>query len=414
MTNNTELLQSLGVALGLGLLVGLQREWEHHRLAGLRTFAFVSLFGGLSGMLAQAHGGWVLGAALLALAAITVSGYVASFRDKDADPGLTTQIAMLVMFATGATAVMGHRMVAVVIAGSVMVLLQGKKALHQMVHKIGENDLREIARLVLIGLVILPILPDKSYGYEGVLNPFAIWLMVVLIVGISLAAYLASKYLGQSKGTAVAGILGGLISSTATTASVARRSKDSPGQPQLLAVITLISAAVVFVRVIVEVVIVAPGVFEKMTPPLLAMMALSGGIAAAAYRLALKSELQLSEEPPPSELKGAVMFGLLYVVVLFAVSFAKEHFGQAGLYTVAAISGLTDMDAITLSTASLSNAGQLDATTAWRVIMTGGLANILFKAALVLGMGSRAFIKPVLIGFTATFVGGVAILALWP
>ena len=414
MTNNTELLQSLGVALGLGLLVGLQREWEHNKLAGLRTFAFVSLFGALSAMLAQAHGGWVMGAALVAFAAITVPGYVASLRDKDADPGLTTEIALLVMFATGAITMLGHRMIAVVIAGSVMVLLQGKKPLHQMVHKIGEDDLREIARLVLIGLVILPVLPNKSYGYEGVLNPFAIWLMVVLIVGISLAAYLASKFLGRSRGAAIAGILGGLISSTATTASVARRSKESQIHAQPLAVITLISAAVVFVRVIVEVMIVGSGVVERILPPLLAMLALTGTVAAVSYRLALKAELQSSEETPPSELKGAVMFGLLYVIVLFAVSFAKEHFGQTGLFTVAAISGLTDMDAITLSTASLSNAGQLDATTAWRVIMTGGLANILFKTALVVGMGSRAFIKPVLLGFTATFVGGVAILVFWP
>ena len=414
MTSNPELLQSLGVALGLGLLVGLQREWEHNRLAGLRTFAFVSLFGALSGLLAQAHGGWVMGAALIACAAITVPGYMASLRDKEADPGLTTEIALLVMFATGAITMLGYRMVAVVVAGSVMVLLQGKKTLHQMVHKIGENDLREIARLVLISLVILPVLPNQSFGYEGVLNPFAIWLMVVLIVGVSLVAYLVSKFLGPSRGAVIAGILGGLISSTATTASVARRSKSPQDHSPHLVVITLISAAIVFGRVIVEVMIVGSGVAQQMLPPLLAMLALASLIAAIAYRLALKSEIQADEGTPPSELKGAVMFGLLYVVVLFAVSFAKEHFGQAGLYTVAAISGLTDMDAITLSTASLSQAGQLDAATAWRVIMTGGLANLLFKTALVIGMGSRAYMKPVLLGFAATFLGGVAILAFWP
>ncbi len=414
MADNTELLQSLGIALGLGLLVGLEREWERNRTAGLRTFAFISLFGALSGMLAQAYGGWVMAAALVTVVALTVSGYLASLRNKDANPGLTTEIAMLVMFATGAITMMGHWMIAVVIAGSVMVLLQSKKSLHQLVRKIGENDLREIARLVLIGLVILPVLPNQSYGYEGVLNPFAIWLMVVLIVGISLAAYLASKFLGRSRGAAISGLLGGLISSTATTASAARRSMNPQSHASSLGVITLISAAVVFVRVIVEVMIVGPGVIKTVLPPLLAMMALAGAVAVVGYKLMMKSEVQPSEEPPPSELKGAVMFGLLYVLVLFAVSFAKEHFGQAGLFVVAAISGLTDMDAITLSTASLSNAGQLDATTAWRVIMTGGLANILFKAALVLGMGSRALIKPVLLGFAITFVGGVAILLLWP
>ncbi len=414
MTAGSELLQSLGVALALGLLVGLQREWEHNRIAGLRTFAFVSLFGGLSGILAEAYGGWVIGAALIAFAAVTVPGYIASLRDRDADPGLTTEIAMLVMFATGAITILGHRMIAVVIAGSVMVLLQEKKALHQMVHKIGESDLREIARLVLIGLVILPLLPNKSFGNNDLLNPFSIWLMVVLIVGISLAAYLAGKFLGPTKGTAVAGIFGGLISSTATTVSLARRSKNPASHSPALAAMALISAAVVFVRVIAEVMIAGPGVIQQVLPPLVAMTVLAGVVAVVAYRFTLRSKVGPTEEPPPSELKSAVVFGLLYVIVLFAVSHAKERFGQAGLYTVAAISGLTDMDAITLTTARLSHTGQIDAATAWRVIMTGGLANILFKTSLVLAMGTRAFIKPVLLGFAAMFAGGAAILWLWP
>ena len=239
-------------------------------------------------------------------------------------------------------------------------------------------------------------------------------LMVVLIVGINLAAYLASKFLGHSRGAAVAGILGGLVSSTATTASASRRSQNQQSHAKPLAVITLISAAVVFGRVSVEVMIFGPEVLGKMLPPLLAMMALTGAIAGAAYRFLMKSELQPSDEPPPSELKGAVMFGLLYVIVLFAVSYAKERFGHAGLFTVAAISGLTDMDAITLSTTSLSNSGQLDPATAWRVILTGGLATILFKTGLILSLGSRAFIKPVLMGFVATFIAGAAILAFWP
>ena len=137
MITDTGLLQSLGIALGLGLLVGLQREWEHNRLAGLRTFALVSLFGALSGMLALAHGGWVMGGALIALAAITVPGYMASLREKEADPGLSTEIALLVMFATGAITMLGHHLIPVLIADRVVVLLQGKKPLHQMVHKIG-------------------------------------------------------------------------------------------------------------------------------------------------------------------------------------------------------------------------------------------------------------------------------------
>jgi uncharacterized membrane protein (DUF4010 family) len=238
--------------------------------------------------------------------------------------------------------------------------------------------------------------------------------MVVLIVGISLAAYLASKFLGNAKGTAVAGILGGLISSTATTVSVARRSKRSGSSPQPLAAITLIAGAVVFVRVIVEVVLVGRSVAGTILPPLAAMMVFTSLVAAIAYRLMLKAGPQPFEEPPPSELKSAVVFGLLYVLVLLGVSYAKDRFGDAGMFTVAAISGLTDMDAITLSTAGLSNSGRLDPATAWRVILTGGLANMVFKSALAIGIGGRDYIKPVLLGFGVTIAGGLAILFLWP
>lgn len=414
MNGNTEMLLSLALALGLGLLVGMQREWEHNRLAGLRTFAFVSLFGALSAILAKTHGGWVMAAALVALAIVIVPGYAASLKHEDVDPGLTTEVAMLVMFATGAIAVLGDRVVAAVVAGSVMVLLAGKKSLHAMVHKIGEDDLRAIARLVLIGLVILPLLPNQPYGRDGVLNPFAVWLMVVLIVGLSLAAYLARKFLGHSRGIALAGILSGLISSTATTVSFARQSNASRAATSPLAVITLIASAVVFARVIAEVLIVAPGMVHVMLPPLFAMLALAGLIAAIAHRRAVHGQLPPAEASPPSDLKGAVAFGLLYVLVLLGVSYAKEHFGATGLYTVAAISGLTDMDAITLSTASLAQSNHLHPSTAWRVILTGGMANVVFKTGLVLALGARSFIKPVLIGFGATLAGGVAILLLWP
>jgi uncharacterized membrane protein (DUF4010 family) len=409
-----ELLQSIAISLGLGLLVGLQREWEHNPVAGIRTFALASLFGALSGVMGQVYGGWVVAAALVAFSAMIVPGYIASLRQIESDPGLTTEIAMLITFSTGVIAVMGYSIVAIVVAASVMVLLQSKKSLHQLVHAIGENDLREIARLVLIGLVILPVLPNKSYGYEGVLNPFAIWLMVVLIVGISLAAYLASKFLGNARGIAIAGILGGLISSTATTASISRRSKEPSAHALPLAVIALVSSSVVFVRVIAEVMLVGPKVIPQMLPPLLAVMAVAGIIAAVTHRFAMKSVGAKTEESPPSELKSAVVFGLLYVLVLLAVSYARKHFGNAGLYTVAAISGLTDMDAITLSTASLANKDQIDPSTAWRVILTGGMANLVFKSGLVLAMGSPAFIRPVLIGFAITFAACLAVTLLWP
>jgi uncharacterized membrane protein (DUF4010 family) len=409
-----ELLKSLGTALGLGLLVGLQREWVRARIAGIRTFALVTLFGGLSGVLSLTLGGWVIAAALAACAAIVILGVVAEMKHPEPDVGLTTEIAILLMFTVGAIAVLGHRLEAVVCAGTVMVLLQSKEPLHGMVRKIGEKDLREIGRLVLAGLVILPLLPNREMGYLGVLNPFKAWLMVVLIIGISLAAYLTGKFFGGSKGAVLAGVLGGLISSTATTASVARRSRAAGTVGRSLAAITLTASAVVFVRVIIEVMIAAPGSWPAMLPPLGAMMVWTALVAVASHRLAAKAGHPGGEEDTPSELKGAVMFGLLYVAVLYGVALAKEHFGTAGLYTVAAISGLTDMDAITLSTSGLVQSGHVEAGTGWRVILLGGIANLVFKAGLVAVLGGKGYVRPALAGFVALLAGGGAILAFWP
>lgn len=414
VTDTPELLQSLATALGLGLLVGLQREWEQNPVAGIRTFALVSLFGALCCIMGIAYSGWVIASAFIAFASMVILGNVSRRRDEQTDSGLTTEMALLVMFAVGVITVHGHRMIAVVTAGTVMVLLQSKKPLHSMVRRIGEDDLREIARLVLASLVILPVLPNREMGYLGVLNPFSIWLMVVLIVGISLAAYLTQKFMGGTKGTAVAGLFGGLISSTATTASLARRSHDRGACGPTLATVTLIASAIVFVRVIAEVLFTAPAHVRQMLPPLLAMMFWFGLVAAIAHRISEKSGKQGNAESPPSELKSAVLFGLLYAVVLVAVAAAREHFGHSGLYLAAALSGLTDMDAITLSTSRLVSTDHLEPATAWRMILVGGMANVFFKMGLAVALGARTFVKPILAGMGASLAGGALILALWP
>lgn len=413
LPETTELLKSFGIALGLGLLVGLQREWVQNRVAGIRTFALITLFGALSGVLGIVYGGWVIAAALIAFSSLVVLGNLAELKNTKPDSGLTTEMAMLVMFATGVITMIEQRLIAVMIAGSVMVLLHSKKTLHQMVRRIGEEDLREIARLVLAGLVILPALPNREMGYLGVLNPFSIWLMVVLIVGISLAAYLIGKFIGGTKGTVLAGIFGGMVSSTATAASLARRSRNTGASGINLAAITLIASAIVFVRVIVEVIIVAPAHLQKLLPPLLAMIVWFGLIAVITHQYSKRFAQHRADEQPPSELKSAVIFGLLYAVVLLAVAAAREHFGNSGLYVVAALSGLTDMDAITLSTARLVTTANLDTTIAWRMILLGGLTNIIFKMILIAVLGVRSFIKPALLGLGVALIGGVAILCFW-
>lgn len=420
MPETPELLKSLGLSAALGLLVGLQREWAKNggsgadANSGIRTFALVSVLGALSGLLGIAFGAWVIAAVFIGLTALLILANLAELRSEKPDLGLTSEVAMLVIFITGVTAMLGHRMVSVVVAGGVMLLLHGKPWLHGMVRRIGEADLRAIARLVLLGLVILPLLPNRPMGYLGVLNPFAIWLMVTLIVGMSLVAYLIGKFVGGTRGAALAGLLGGMISSTATTAGMARRSKEEGAGGGLLAAVTMIASAVVFVRVIIEVVVAAPGHLQGLLPPLVAMMLWFGIVAAACYRLSSKAGASFAGGKPPSELRGAVAFGLLYALILVAVAAARQHLGESGLYLAALLSGLTDMDAITLSTSRLVSSGHIETSTGWRMILTGGLANIAFKGGMAVVLGAGAFIRPLLAGFGAAMAGGLAILFLWP
>jgi uncharacterized membrane protein (DUF4010 family) len=282
------------------------------------------------------------------------------------------------------------------------------------VGRIGEKDLRAIMQFVLIALVILPVLPDRDMGPYGVLNPFQIWWMVVLIVGLSLAGYVAYKLFGAGAGTVLAGILGGLISSTATTASYARRSRESPELSRLAALVVMLASTVVFGRVLVEIAAVARGRLLDLAPPLAAMLGICALVSGAAWLLGRDGEEELPKQENPAELKAALLFGALYAAVLLAVAFARDRFGTAGLYTVAALSGLTDMDAITLSTSRLVQASQLDPGTGWRAILLASMANLGFKAGIVAVLGSRALLGRIALLFGAALAGGGLIFWLWP
>lgn len=409
-----EVWSQLGIALGLGLLVGLQRERSAGTYAGIRTFPLISVFGLVCALLGRAQGVWVVAAGLLALGALMVVNNVNRRLAGEPHPGPTSEVAALLVFGIGALLVLDHTALAIAIGGVAVLLLQWKKPLHRFVKRIGEDDLRPVFRLVLIGLVVLPALPDRTFGPYDVLNPFQIWLVVVLIVGISLAGYLAARLFGPRAGAIIGGVLGGVISSTATTVSYSRQTERQPPTSPLAAVVIMIASAVVFVRVTFEVAVTAPGVLPDVVPQFGVMTVFMGLVAAAAY---LASRGESSESPgtsDPSDLKAAVVFGVLYAAVLFGVAAAREHFGDRGLYLVAALSGLTDMDAITLSTAQMMEAGRIDVDTGWRMMLTGGLSNIVFKGCVAAALGSRRLLRRIAVLFGISLAGGAALLWLWP
>ena len=408
------MVQQLGVSLALGLLVGFQREWTHARLAGLRTLTFVTLLGTVAAMLAEDAGVWTVAAGLIAVAAIVVVGLVQRRTDADKEPGLTTAVAALVMYLVGASLVLVSLSMGALVGGAVVVLLHWKQPMHRFVERMGETDIRGIIQLVLIGLVVLPVLPNETYGPYDVLNPFKIWLMVVLICGLSLAGYIAHRFLGAGAGTLVGGLFGGMISSTATTVSYARRTRSSPAGANVATVVILIASCVVFLRVLFEIALVAPSILADVAWPIVAMMTLLIVIALGAYFVVGRTDERVEPGDDPSELKAALVFGAMYALVLFAVAAAREHFGDQGLYTVAALSGLTDMDAITLSTAQLILDGRIDATIGWRMILLGAMSNLVFKAAVVAAIGHPRLLRRIAALFALALVGGAAILIFWP
>ncbi len=414
--NEIEIFLRLGVALILGLLVGLQREAKKIELAGIRTFALVSLFGAVCGMLMETLGAWFPVAGLVAVGfAIVFANFQYPAPVSEGHPRTTTVIAALLVFAIGVYLMRGSLSVAMALGGTVAVLLYSKQPLKEFLARFGPGDLRAIIQFVLIALVILPLLPDENYGPYAVLNPHEAWFMVVLIVGISLGGYLAYQIAGAATGMLLGGLLGGLISSTATTVSYARQSKHLPDIARPAAFVIAAASTVVYARLLVEVAVVAPGLFGQFAPPLLLMLGTGACVAGYLFFAARRTKLpERSTNENPAELKAAIAFGVLYVIVLLAVAFARDRYGEYGIYPVAIISGLTDVDAITLSTARLVGAGKLSIETGWRAVLVASLANLGFKYGAVLVLGNRALKLRAAIFTGAMFLVGLPVLFLWP
>jgi uncharacterized membrane protein (DUF4010 family) len=230
-----------------------------------------------------------------------------------------------------------------------------------------------------------------------------------------MAGYVAFRLFGARRGALVAGLLGGLISSTATAVGYARRSREAKARSDTAAFVVVLASTVVFGRVMLEISLVAPSILRETAPPLVAMAMLMVAVSGGLFLLGIGQDARAPEDPsPPSELGPALAFGALYAVILFAVAFAEDRFGTRGLYVVAALSGLTDMDAITLSTAQLMKSGSLDPGAGWRMILMGALSNLSFKGVIVLTLGSSELRRRVGAAFGLALLGGVAILLFWP
>src|SRR5690606_6413539 len=261
--------------------------------------------------------------------------------------------------------------------------------MHEWAGRMGEKDMRAVLLFAAITFVVLPVLPNESYGPWGVWNPRNIWLMVVLVVGMSLAGYVLYKVFGAGAGSALSGLLGGLISSTATTVTAARRMRGDPRHTGPALLVIMVASCVVYGRVLTEIAVAAPEFFPTAVWPVGGMMAVSAMLAGAVWVSTRKESVGLPPPENPTELRSALVFAGLYALVLLAVEAGQVYLGDRGVFAVAAVSGLTDMDAITLSTSRLVARGELEAGPAWRAILLAAVSNLACEAGMAGVLGGR-------------------------
>jgi len=402
-------------SLAIGLLMGVERERKHHTLAGIRTFPLTALLGTLASMLdAGSHGSLIQTVGLLAVVSFGFLPGHSPDSDKD-EPRTTTMVALLVAYCLGALVWHGYGGVAV--AGGIVTtaLLYLKPELAGFTHKLERRDLLSLLQFAALSFIVLPLLPNRTFGPYQAINPHLVWLMVTLIVGISLSGYLAVKLLGQRVGGPLLGILGGLVSSTATSLVYAREARANPLSTHLATAVILLANLVLFVRLMllasVVQIAVLPVVLWVLLPGLLC------GLTAALLQLKLGShdqqqpDLKLSN---PSEMKLALGFGLLFAVVMFCAAWLNTEFGSKGLYVVALISGLNDVDAISLTAFNLFGENRLDGLQVATTLVLAITANNLFKFGLIASLGGRTLARrclPTLLLASAGMLAGLLALS---
>lgn len=405
--------QALGSALAVGLLVGLERGWRDRdlpdggRVAGLRTFALIAFCGGLAALLTP-MAPLLLPSGLLAVAALFAVSFPVAARTSGS-VSITTAVAALATFGLGALAAAGHALVAVGAAVLMALLLDLKPSLHGLLRLIRPAELNAVLQLGVLSAVVLPLLPDAGYGPYEALNPFQLWLAVLLLAGLSLAGHIAMRWRGTQQGLLWIGVLGGLASSTAATLALARCTRADAGLKDAAAAATVAACAVMFLRMALLVAVLQPALAWRMGG-FLAALGLAG-LLLAAWQWQRKPRDAASPFPPASrvvDLPTALGFGALLALVGLAVRAAKEGLGVSGLYGVAFLSGLADVDAILVSTLQMQAQGQLVARVAAAAVLLAAAANMVAKAAMAWSIGGRPLGVAVLRGYGLIVLVGVA------
>jgi uncharacterized membrane protein (DUF4010 family) len=420
MNELTRTFAPFAISLAIGLLVGLERERNPLTKAGVRTFALIALLGTVAALVAsELHSAWIVGAAVVSITVALAGAYFVDSRTAADDSGTTTVTAALAVFLLGVVVFLGHWLLAVTLGVAITALLHFKPELEGISRRLTVQDTRSMLQFAILTAVVLPLLPNEAYGPYGVLNPFQMGLMVVLISAVSLAGYVAWRTMRRQDERAwranllVTGVLGGIVSSTATTLVFARHAKTGTMSVSAALVVIVLANATMLVRLLLFTTIVAPGAVVYVAACLVPAVALTLPTLMSTWRLAGPDTLR-TDEPyrNPTNLLVALAFVAGYGVVLLLSAWFSETLGQGALFGLAAVAGLTDVDAISLSALQLFRAGAVDAVAGTTAIAIAVGANLVMKAGLVasvcgIALGkptARAFVGP-LLGLAAGVVG---------
>lgn len=444
--SETRLVFQLALSLGLGLLIGLQRESARSGFGGVRTFPLIAVFGTLGALASTRFGVWILPSGLLCVALIgiaerafslarrwiraaelnatrlkatpsenavpsvstpiisaTKSNEIKEALENESshrrDFGATTLVSALATYCVGAIlANPAWTLVGLEAGAIVAILLQFKRKLHEISAALGENDLNAIMQFALVSFVVLPILPNQNFGPFGAFNPFEAWLTVALIVGMSLAGYIVYKFYGANAGVLFGGFVGGAVSSAATTTSYSKAVATGATSRDVAAVVILLASATQTARALILEASVSQEFFYRCVPASVLFIAASILPALWIWRRIRREPVAapgessgVSEQKNPTQWKTALTFGALYVVILFAIKASNALFGDLGTVASVAISGLVEMNAVALSVARLATTDPATMQDGWKLIMIASIFSYLFKVGVVFSIGGARF-----------------------
>lgn len=399
------------VAVGIGAVIGLERQYNamkenSHGFSGIRTFIFHSIFGFIAGIFYFLLSPWIYAALFLGLVVLTTVSYWQTALQGDR--GMTTELSSLLTFLLGSLALYGLIEISLMLTVILVVILSSKFRLKAMVGKITADELYAFIRFVVLALLIFPFLPDQTFGPYAVLNPREIGWVVLLTSGLGFFGYMLIKFIGENKGILLSGILGGLVSSTAVTWVFAQKSKENPNLSASCATAILAASSIMFTRVLVWTFIFNNTLFQSLFLTFSAIFLTTLGVTLYTFSLQ-KKEVSSSNELPlkkPLDLKSALVFGALYMVILLAVSYANENLGNSGILISSAIAGISDIDAITISVAKLSG-NPLSINLAGMAILIASISNTLIKMGIGIYAGSPSLRKHLYLGYGVVFVAAL-------